>query len=214
MAFHSLRTNSLKATVSPAKGFTIIELLVVIAIIGLMLAMLGPAIQSARERARRTQCSNNLRQFGVGVQLFYDLNKFYPHADITGNFSYRMAPGLKTDDPSAIPETYGLQAVLQNKRLILSENSWICPSQPDWMQRHRNTYAFSVASVLKKRHVENKRSHLMAWDNYNFYPGLSGFRGPFASYTIPAKNQVFPHGIGSPGYNALWLDGHVEFKER
>ena len=50
-----------------AGGFTLVELLVVISIIGLLMALLTPAIQAARESSRRTQCANNLRQFGVGL---------------------------------------------------------------------------------------------------------------------------------------------------
>jgi prepilin-type N-terminal cleavage/methylation domain-containing protein len=87
----------------PRTGFTLVELLVVIAIIGILIALLLPAVQAAREAARRSQCINNAKQIALGCQEYADVFKMFPQDALYGN---QYNPGYQWATQGPLGQTW------------------------------------------------------------------------------------------------------------
>jgi prepilin-type N-terminal cleavage/methylation domain-containing protein/prepilin-type processing-associated H-X9-DG protein len=119
------------------RGFTLIELLVVIAIIAVLIALLLPAVQAAREAARRAQCVNNLKQLGLAIQNYHDVNGAIPptalnsSATATPDFAMkgRMLPYLEQTVAYNALNMYALYNDPVNFTVrVIQINSFLCPS--------------------------------------------------------------------------------------
>ncbi|GAA4436330.1 DUF1559 domain-containing protein [Bremerella cremea] len=125
------------------RGFTLVELLVVIAIIGVLISLLLPAVQQAREAARRAQCTNNLKQLGLAVHNYHDTHNSLPYPDLgitfeSGNnwvnsWGLALLPMLEQGaawdqfDPTA---TNGVSDQANQDIVTVQLGAFVCPTTP------------------------------------------------------------------------------------
>jgi prepilin-type N-terminal cleavage/methylation domain-containing protein/prepilin-type processing-associated H-X9-DG protein len=128
-------------------AFTLVELLVVIAIIGILIALLLPAVQAARESARRSDCTNKLKQLGLALQNYHDVSKRFPpyfppvlsssfpngipNTDprrYTENWTYLLLPYLEQDNLYSLPFTTKAEYEAQFRPKVIP--TYLCPSCP------------------------------------------------------------------------------------
>jgi prepilin-type N-terminal cleavage/methylation domain-containing protein len=169
-----VRNHPRSTTQNQPSGFTLVELLVVITIIGILIALLLPAVQAAREAARRMQCTNNAKQIALGMHLYHESNgQFAPgYGYLTG--SYRNASGAEWSwcpRLLAYTEQQGLADLIAPYWSLACGNSstvrtnypsvlpvyesnlagWQCPSDPLVAFRYNETYRVNPTGIRYAR---------------------------------------------------------------
>ncbi|MDR2117317.1 MAG: DUF1559 domain-containing protein [Planctomycetaceae bacterium] len=125
-------------------GFTLVELLVVIAIIGMLIALLLPAVQAAREAARRMQCANNLKQVGIGVHNFHDTKGGLVPACITRNRASTFVLLLPFVEQTAIYEA--MASKMGNFNNTFDQNCWTNTSSSIHMEDSTRNSLFCLGN--------------------------------------------------------------------
>ncbi|HEY3391089.1 MAG TPA: DUF1559 domain-containing protein [Lacipirellulaceae bacterium] len=177
-------------------AFTLVELLVVIAIIGILVALLLPAIQAAREAARRSQCVNNLKQYGLALHNYHDSHKSFPtgwevrEAPI-GYFANANTKLLPYFEESSLHGIYGqTEAWYDQKPGVGSTviSIFKCPSSTG----PNPYYNPHLAQILGR---PGQREHTFGMTDYAYCKGASdSYCLDLRSWPFGAKDYIFPPG--------------------
>ena len=167
-----------------ARAFTLIELVVVVGIVGLLIALLLPAVQAAREAARRGQCVSNLRQIGIALASYESVHRVYPNCPLMD------ARGVQS---SWLSETTFLLPQLEQPALYNSVNTWFgghespeTPSLENHTARNTRLAVLLCPSDGEPNHLNSYRFNQGSFDAH-FSPG---FNGPFGFGVFPTPARV------------------------
>ncbi len=173
---------------SDAAGFTLVELLIVIAIVGILVALLMPAVQAAREAGRRSSCTNNLHEIGLATTMFHDVHGQFPFA--SSGFSPGAGVGrLRSGFTDILPfcensNLYQLYDISKdwsdpaNQAAVSQEiEFFICPSMARWFpdcqgEQGQCSYVLSISSN-SSGHSAAARDGFFVWDGDNQHTSFS-----------------------------------------
>lgn len=171
------RIRTLNNRHSKTFGFTLVELLVVIAIIGILIALLLPAVQAAREAARRTQCSNNFKQLGLAALNFEQAHGHFPASSWDKEEPYRgywsyLLPYLEQTTVADLYDTTANWYDAKNATAIQIELAVLrCPTAPSEPRESSGTTdgVSWTGALTDYANVENVDSSVGAWMS-DIYP--------------------------------------------
>jgi prepilin-type N-terminal cleavage/methylation domain-containing protein/prepilin-type processing-associated H-X9-DG protein len=208
-------------------AFTLIELLVVIAIIAVLIALLLPAVQAAREAARRAQCTNNLKQIGLALHGYHDVNNTFPSggwiASATTPNSTNMNIGwsavvLPWLEQRAIYDGLNLSFPYGNVVNSTSGHAvmtvYLCPSEPRTTYWNQDTGDVFLYADGDYGGMYGPRGLAFPTDTNDPPRGAMIFNQPVSlPQILDGSSQTIMVGEDPEAIHAMWIDGHNIFDE-